>query len=209
MIPTSRSVLFMTQQRSEETRKQIMIAAVELLCRQGYEAASVAEICKSAGVSKGAFYHHFPSKQKLFLSILDKWMGELDTQLMSFRSPEKNIPQTIQDMADAIGSVFTIASGQLPMFMEFMVQASRDKVIWDAAIEPYSDYQDKFAGLIEEGIKEGSFKNTDPQIAARVLLSFSIGLLLQGIVMPDVADWEDVAGQGVKMILGSMQRSDE
>ena len=162
MIPTSRSVLFMTQQRSEETRKQIMIAAVELLCRQGYEAASVAEICKSAGVSKGAFYHHFPSKQKLFLSILDKWMGELDTQLMSFRSPEKNIPQTIQDMADAIGSVFTIASGQLPMFMEFMVQASRDKVIWDAAIEPYSDYQDKFAGLIEEGYQGRFFQKYRP-----------------------------------------------
>ena len=200
----------MAQQRSEETRKQIMTAAVELLCRRGYDAASVAEICESAGVSKGAFYHHFPSKQKLFLSILDKWMEELDVQLLSFRSPEKNIPQSIQDMADAIGSVFTVASGQLPMFMEFMVQASRDKVIWDAAIEPYSDYQDKFAGLMEEGIKEGSFKeDTDPQVAARVLLSFSIGLLLQGIVMPDVADWENVAGQGVKMILDSILRSDE
>ena len=137
-------------------------------------------------------------------------MEELDVQLLSFRSPEKNIPQSIQDMADAIGSVFTVASGQLPMFLEFMVQASRDKVIWDAAIEPYSDYQDKFAGLMEEGIKEGSFKeDTDPQVAARVLLSFSIGLLLQGIVMPDVADWENVAGQGVKMILDSILRSDE
>jgi AcrR family transcriptional regulator len=199
----------MAQQRSKETRKQIMTAAVELLCRQGYDAASVAEICERAGVSKGAFYHHFPSKQKLFLSILDQWLGDLDTQLMSFRSPGKNISRTIQDMADTIGSVFSVASGQLPMFMEFMVQASRDKVIWDAAIEPYRDYQKKFAGLIEEGIKEGSFKeDTDPQIAARVLLSFSIGLLLQGIVMPDVADWENVAGQGVKMILESMQRSD-
>lgn len=200
----------MAQQRSKETRKQIMDAAIELFCRQGYDAASVAEICEKAGVSKGAFYHHFPSKQTLFLFILDKWLGNLDSQLMSFRVPGKNVPQSMQDMADTMGSVFNVASGQLPMFMEFMVQASRDKAIWNAAIAPYRDYQNTFANLIKDGIEEGSLNSdTEAQTAARVLIAFATGLLLQGVVMPEAADWRKVANQGVTMILESMQRSNE
>lgn len=200
----------MAQQRGEETRKQIMSAAIELFCRQGYDAAGVAEICTSAKVSKGAFYYHFPSKQALFLAIMDKWLRDLNDQLLSFHVPGKTIPQSILDMADTMRVVFKDASGQLPMFMEFMIQASRDKAIWNAAIAPYQQYQESFAALIKEGVVEGSLKaDIDDQVAARVLISFAVGLLLQGIVVPEAADWENVASQGVRMILESIQRSVE
>lgn len=58
------------QTRSEETRARILQAALTLFARLGYEAASVEDICVEAGVSKGAFYHHFPTKQAVFLQLL-------------------------------------------------------------------------------------------------------------------------------------------
>ena len=57
------------QQRSEETRNAIIEAAETLFTQQGYTAAGVAEICEAAGVSKGAFYHHFETKQAVFLAV--------------------------------------------------------------------------------------------------------------------------------------------
>ena len=80
----------MTQQRSLDTREQIMTAAAELFCRTGYDATGVAEICSQAGVSKGAFYHHFPSKKDLFLAIVDKWLQGVNNLLSTMRS---NLPQ--------------------------------------------------------------------------------------------------------------------
>ena len=66
------------QQRSEETRTRLLEAAVRLFAQQGYDASGVAEICAAAGVSKGAFYHHFESKQALFLALLEEWLARLD-----------------------------------------------------------------------------------------------------------------------------------
>ena len=62
----------MPQQRSEETRARILAAALDRFARYGYDATGVAEICRAAGVSKGAFYHHFPSKQAAFLESVEK-----------------------------------------------------------------------------------------------------------------------------------------
>ena len=113
----------------------------------------------------------------------------------------------LKDMGNKMGFVFRVASGQMPMFMEFMVQASRDKDVWNAAIAPYMRYQRSFSELISEGKKEGSFRaGVDAGVTALVLISLAIGVLLQGMVNPDAADWEDVTNKGVQMILEGLSR---
>jgi len=187
-----------------------MDAAIGELCRRGYDAASVSDICREAGVSKGAFYHHFPSKQALFLAIMQDWLRGIDTQLFANRTPEKDVPQTIQEMGSTLGEIFQVASGQMPMFMEFMVQASRDEEVWKAVIAPYRQYQKSFSGLINEGKKEGSFRaDVDAEETAWVLISLAVGILLQGIVDPGAANWEKVTNKGVQMVLDGLQRREE
>ena len=44
-----------------------------LVRRQGYAATSVDEICAAAGVSKGAFFHHFASKEALGIAAAEQW----------------------------------------------------------------------------------------------------------------------------------------
>jgi len=64
------------QPRAEETRTRILNAAQLCFSRYGYDAASVADICKEAGVTKGAFYYHFETKQALFLELLNRWLKQ-------------------------------------------------------------------------------------------------------------------------------------
>ena len=113
-------------------------------------------------------------------------------------------------MGKTLGVIFQAASGQLPMFMEFMVQASRDKEVWNAVIAPYRQYQQGFSNLISEGKKEGSFRaDVDAEETAWVLISLAVGILLQGIVDPGAANWEKVTNKGVRMILDGLRRRRE
>ena len=74
------------QQRAEETLNRILEVAEECFAQKGYATTGIAEICQRAGVSKGAFYHHFPSKQALFLTLLNRWLGATERQLEASRS---------------------------------------------------------------------------------------------------------------------------
>lgn len=54
-------------------RERLLEAAVKLVRKQGFSATSVDELCKEAGVTKGAFFHHFPSKESLGVAVADYW----------------------------------------------------------------------------------------------------------------------------------------
>jgi AcrR family transcriptional regulator len=89
-----------TQARSEDTRARILQAAEEAFCAAGYDATGVAEICARAGVSKGAFYHHFATKHDAFMALLARWLGGIDTQFAAARQQEATVPEaSVADQA--------------------------------------------------------------------------------------------------------------
>ncbi|MEU3581031.1 ScbR family autoregulator-binding transcription factor [Streptomyces globisporus] len=59
------------QDRAIRTRQAILMAAAQAFEKYGYQAATITEILKSADVTKGALYFHFPSKEDLALGVID------------------------------------------------------------------------------------------------------------------------------------------
>lgn len=195
------------QQRSEETRSRIFEAAIKLFSNRGYNKASVDDICTEAGVSKGAFYHHFESKQALFLALLDNWLQTIDNAIEA--SQDKTAPETFQQITEAFPYIFETANDRLPMFLEFWLQASRDKKIWEATIAPYRRYHKYFTSLIKKGVEEGSFAEVDPELASRMIVATAMGLLLQSLFDPKGARWEEVARESTSMLVNSLLRKNE
>ena len=193
------------QQRSEETRSRILEAAVKQFSINGYNKASVDNICEQAGVSKGAFYHHFQTKQDVFLALLDGWLQIFDQAVEA--SKDQTVPETFQQMTDYFPYIFQSASDNLPMFLEFMLQASRDNKVWQASIAPYRRYHKHFASLIKKGISEGSFVDVNPDLAARLIVSTAMGLLLQSLLDPQGAKWDKVARDTVQLMMNSLVKS--
>ena len=190
------------QQRSEETRARILEAAVKQFSIYGYNQASVDNICEQAGVSKGAFYHHFQTKQDVFLALLDGWLQTFDQAIEA--SKDRPVPETFQMMTEYFPYIFESANDNLPMFLEFLLQASREEKIWRASIAPYRRYHKHFAALIKKGIAEGSFVEVDPNLAARLIVSAAMGLLLQSLLDPQGAKWDKVAHDTVDLMMKSL-----
>src|SRR5512134_1174383 len=190
------------QQRSEETQSKIFDSAIKLFSARGFNAASVDDICKEAGISKGAFYHHFESKQALFIALLDGWLQAIDTTIEASR--DKTAPATFMQMTEAFPYFFETAGEGLPMFLEFWLQASRDKTIWEASIAPYRRYHKYFTSLIKKGVEEGSFVEVDPELAARMIVSTAMGLFLQSLLDPKGAKWEKVARESTTLLVNSL-----
>lgn len=189
------------QQRSEETHARILQAAARLFARDGYDATGVARLCAEAGVSKGAFYHHFPSKQAVFLALLDGWLATLDAQMAELTGASKSVPEALLSMAGMAGPFFESAGGQLPMFLEFWRESSHDPRVWQATIAPYHRYQALFAGLLRKGMDEGTLKPVDAERAAQALVSLAVGLMLQAALDPQGAPWNEVTQDALRWFM--------
>jgi AcrR family transcriptional regulator len=199
----------MANRRSEETRERILKVSAEAFAENGYDATGVAEICQRAQVSKGAFYHHFPSKQDVFLALMDHWLSGLDTQLDLARTGAATIPKEFLQMAGMARLIFEAAEDQLPIFLEFWAKASRDPRFWEATIVRYRRYRDYFVHMFEAGIAEGTIRAVDPQKAAYALVALASGLILQGLLEPDTEDWGMVLQEGVELLLKGLQVNPE
>ena len=194
------------QQRSLETRARILEVARERFALEGYEHTGVAEICQAAGVSKGAFYHHFNSKQEVFLELLKEWLEEMERQLSVLGRAKGSLPERLHSMTRVVRVVLQAAEEGLPIYLEFLTRALRDPQVMQVMIQPVQRYQEFFTTMFEEGIAEGSVREVDPEIAARVTIALALGLLIQGVVEPQGVDWTQVAGDGVGILFKGLSK---
>lgn len=80
-----------------DTRERILETALELFSQRGYLGTSMSDIAKELGITKGALYKHYASKQEILDSIITR-MGELDLE----RAKAYQMPETeAEDFAEA------------------------------------------------------------------------------------------------------------
>jgi len=94
----------MNPRETDQTRDRLLEAAFTEIHRNGYQAASIANILKDTGLTKGALYHHFATKQELGLAVVDEMVrGRLEALFLRRLRESATPVQTLLEAIDGIG----------------------------------------------------------------------------------------------------------
>ena len=194
----------MTQEERKIKAKKMMLSAAEKqLSRDGIEKTDIEKICQKAGLTKGAFYHHFGSKQQFLLELLDKWIQELEAEIGNAKFDSMDTLDILAKIIDRMQPAFLKAGKQLPVFLELYIKAITDNQLRQHALKSYNNFIKFFSHILSAGIKNGTIKKQiDPDTASKTLFAIAIGLLIQGLLNPDLTDWGVLAKKSLKMLLG-------
>lgn len=146
----------------EETVQKILDASLKLFLEKGYEETTVLDIISEmGGLTRGAFYHHFKSKEEVFDALCEKLFYESNPFEKAKSHKELNgleklkcILRTSFDETEY--HQLSMASMQLmgsPAFLKKLIESNQE-------LAPM--YQE----LIEEGIQDGSIQSEQPKLLA-------------------------------------------
>lgn len=168
------------QRRKEETYQRLLESGQRVMARKGYARATVDEIARDAGCTKGAFYFHFASKEDMFMALLEKRYQEQQAMLSitfaSLEPPHKAVQESLE-------AVFTHSSRNPDwnlLYLEFWLYAARHEKARQRLAQSYEMWRSFLAQILERGQREGIINpRIDPAIAASALMGLVSGINLQ------------------------------
>ena len=106
-------------ERSERTRAQLFDATIECLLELGYAGTSVNEICKRAGLSRGAQQHHFATKAELMAHALEYLVTKLSAELIDAIHELADAPDRVARGIDLLWQAFsgTLSTAALELWL--------------------------------------------------------------------------------------------
>ncbi|WP_061298907.1 TetR/AcrR family transcriptional regulator [Herbidospora cretacea] len=154
----------------EPVRQRLLSAATRLFADKGFESTSVQEIVAAAGVTKGAMYHYFDSKDDLLHEIYGRVLRMQMDRLRHFADGEGTVAERLHAAAaDVINTtvdnlddskIFFRSNHQLAPDTRKIVRAERRR------------YHERFRDLVLEGQEEGVFRADVP---AEMVVDFFFG----------------------------------
>jgi TetR/AcrR family transcriptional regulator, cholesterol catabolism regulator len=154
-----------------ETRERLLRAAVHLYSAKGFGGASVQDVVRRAGVTKGAFYHHFESKAHLIMAIHNRFVDLQIGDIVAI--VEKRLPPT-ETLAQAIIVVFRNMISHKESISLFLreyppMPSDVDRTVRARRLE----YEQLLVGIIDRGRKSGVFHT---ELPTNVLLYGILGM---------------------------------
>ncbi len=149
---------------------RLLAAATKLFAQKGFDRTSVQEIVAAAGVTKGAMYHYFDSKDDLLSEVYGRVLRLQTEQLEKVAVTEAPIADRLRRAAvDVV--VSTIGNlDDMTIYLQSMHQLNAETS--KSVRAERRRYHERFRGLIEEGQRDGVFRADKP---ADIVVDFYFG----------------------------------
>ena len=142
------------QARAEATRRKIIETAIELFSELGYGETGLADVLQRAGVSKGAFYYHFDSKEAVAKAIIDEFDNRAAISVQENFDPDAPTLEGIIRSTFAVQALMhrdaTVQVGQ--MLSQALNQVS------SAGSKVYSGWTERFVEMVNAVAKAGGIR---------------------------------------------------
>ena len=186
------------RRRAEARPEEVLDAALELFVEKGFASTRVEDIASRAGLSKGAVYLYFPSKEAILEGLVRRAVVPIATNALGFLTnfagdPRPVITAVLKMVAGRLTEPKTIAIPKLLIremihFPEFAAMYRRE--VLDRVIPVVEQ-------LIQSGIAEGHFRPVDPELTIRSI----VGPIVLHMLMAEIFGITPEAGLSVDRLV--------
>ena len=156
------------QRRRERTRQELLTAAKTVLAEKGYHNTKIADIAAAADIGVGTFYLYYPTKDALFLELVEETARSLKEEIDQARAQ-------VEDVAEKIHAA------QLAFFRFARDNRELLKIIFghgntfnELLRQVYAMFVSSAAERITEGIQRAAFQPFPSQVVANALVGMSV-----------------------------------
>ena len=190
------------KRQAKSTRSRIYNTAFELITRHGFDNVTVDEICRQSGVRKGAFYHHFKSKDDIIIEAYKRIDGDLLHEIATWPAGMGNeekilfivLFQARKAYIEGVVAVRPIYKSQIDKGTSFFISPDRPF---------YRNIRDAVAA----GQTAGEFSaDMSPEELTRLVLSISRGIIYDWCMDDGRYDIVRVMESSFQMILSGLRR---
>lgn len=206
----SAAKLLRWERRPEERPQELLEAALQVFARNGYRNTTLDEVAEAAGVTKGAIYHYFDTKESLLLGVIEHYQKLAFTRAEHAIRDER-LPASTR-IRLVIRKMFSDTEGRRDL-LALLVRGVTHELprVHERWLLGPARLWTIVAKLVAEGQARGEFRrDADGEVGARVLVS---GLMLQLMwqmhaeQVPALAmDADRLIDSSVELFLGSMRR---
>lgn len=151
------------KEKTFERKQKLLAAALEEFTKNNYKNASLNDIIKNAGISKGTFYYHFQDKQALYLFLLESSV-DVKMKFINEKMPVSAADYEKMDIFEAFraqGRIGAEFAAEHPEYQKLSLMFLKEKGgdIYEIAKTRLSDTTEKFIEvMVEKAIANGNFR---------------------------------------------------
>ncbi len=181
------------QRQRQKTRTRLLEAATGILARCGFERATLDEIVREAGFSKGAFYVHFESKDDLFWAMLEERISRQQEAFRHAVDYDKSMDYNVRTILSAVFGLL----GEDPLwgslFMEFHAHAARNEKVRRRLGAMYEGWRQLIVDILSISRETGRMRtDADLELMATVLVATVEGSIIQSHLAPEAIRLEEM-----------------
>jgi len=191
---------------SEERRSQILEAAMAVFARQGFDQARMDDIAQEAGLSKGALYLYYKSKDAIISAILQFFFSRAMKKLQGFLESEE--PPSVREQLLRLNQYYIAEMkwmvSLLPLSFEFYAVAARQRAVRQFLKRYFKDYREVLAAFVQRGIDRGEFRDLQAERVAIAITALCEGMALLWMVDPEATQWEQTGESSLLLLLDGL-----
>jgi len=183
----------------EARRTQILDAAVRCFARHGYYETTIEDLVIETGLSRGALYLYYPSKEAMYLAISEQWGCGLEEAIQARLTPDLSPASILQVLIEVNGEHVQAEADACRILMEGWHLAYHIPILAERKAQQQARSVAALSQLLRAGIEAGEFR-ADMQVEtqARILIATLHGLMVQWHRQPGSVDWHAVAVEFVR-----------
>ncbi|MBZ0291740.1 MAG: TetR/AcrR family transcriptional regulator [Anaerolineae bacterium] len=153
-------------------RQEILVAAADILQRNGYEATTMKDIAAEVNLTAASLYHHFENKDMLLLAVLEAGLDEIIRRMEPIAQSDKDCREKLRAMIaiHVTGQTDNTAVGAAMIFEIRSLLTATGKAQAGRFIRQRDYFEGLFRQVVQDGIEAGDFRPVDVPIFVKTML---------------------------------------